>query len=124
MKYLKQFGIIMGISFVGEVLNNIIPLPIPASIYGIVILFICLEFKIIKLEAIKEVGKFLVEIMPIMFVPAAIGLINTWGMLKEGWIAYISITFLGTFVVMIVSGWITQLVIKLKNKNYGSNKNE
>ena len=82
MKYLKQFAIIIVISFVGEILNNIIPLPIPASVYGFVILFICLVTGIIKLEAVKETGKFLVEIMPIMFIPAAVGLLDSFDVLK------------------------------------------
>ena len=116
MKYLKQFEIIMCISFIGEVLNNIIPLPIPASIYGIVILFLWVELKIIKVEWVKETSKFLIEIMPIMFVPAAVGLIETWGLLKSSLVPYIVITFVGTFVVMIISGWITQLAIHFRRK--------
>ncbi|MBQ3545022.1 MAG: CidA/LrgA family protein [Lachnospiraceae bacterium] len=116
MKYLKQFGIIMSISFVGEMLNKVISLPIPASIYGIVILFLCLELKIIKVESIKETSKFLIEIMPIMFVPAAVGLIETWGMLKTSLVSYIVITTVGTLVVMIISGWVTQLTIHFHKK--------
>lgn len=117
MKYLKQFGIIMFISFIGEMLNRVISLPVPASIYGIVILFLCLEFKIIKVESIKETSKFLIDIMPIMFVPAAVGLIETWGMLKTSLVSYMVITVVGTFVVMIISGWVTQLVIHFSRKN-------
>lgn len=117
MKYLKQFGIIMFISFIGEMLNRVISLPVPASIYGIVILFLCLEFKIIKVESIKETSKFLIDIMPIMFVPAAVGLIETWGMLKTSLVSYMVITVVGTFVVMIISGWVTQLAIHFSRKN-------
>ena len=117
MKYLKQFGIIMFISFIGEMLNRVISLPVPASIYGIVILFLCLEFKIIKVESIKETSKFLIDIMPIMFVPAAVGLIETWGMLKTSLVSYMVITVVGTFVVMIISGWVTQLAIHFGRKN-------
>ena len=117
MKYLKQLGIIMSISLIGEILNKVVPLPVPASIYGIVILFLCLEFKIIKIESIKETSRFLIEIMPIMFVPAAVGLIETWGMLKTSLVSYIVITVVGTFVVMIISGWVTQLAIHFSRKN-------
>ena len=42
MKYLKQFLIILSISLVGELLKYLLPLPIPASIYGMVILFVAL----------------------------------------------------------------------------------
>ena len=72
MKYLKQFGIIIGISFVGEILHRVIPLPVPASIYGIVLLFVLLESKILPIDSVRETGKFLVEIMPVMFIPAAV----------------------------------------------------
>lgn len=54
MKYLKQFLIILLISLIGEILKYILPLPIPASIYGMVILFICLLTGFIKLEDVKR----------------------------------------------------------------------
>ena len=79
MKWMKQFGIILLISFVGEILEKWIPLPIPASIYGIILLFLCLKLNIIPHEAVHETGKFLIEIMPLMFIPAAVGLLETFG---------------------------------------------
>ena len=79
MKYLKQFGIILGLSLLGELLNYLIPLPVPASIYGLVLMFLCLHFKVIKLGDVKETAVFLIEIMPLMFIPAAVGLVNAWG---------------------------------------------
>ena len=86
MKFIKQFLIIVIISFVGEVCNKWIPLPIPASIYGLVILFVALMTGAIKLEQVKETGKFLIEIMPLMFIPAAVGLLDSWKVLKPIWI--------------------------------------
>ena len=82
MKYLKQFLIILIISFIGEILKEILPLPIPASIYGMVILFVCLLTKVIKLEDVRETGKFLIEIMPVMFIPAGVGLMSSWNVLR------------------------------------------
>lgn len=116
MKYIKQFCIILLIAFIGEILNYLIPLPIPASIYGIVILFLCLELKIIKLSAVKDTGAFLVEIMPVMFVPAAVGLLDSWEILRPSWFAYIAITVITTVVVMGVSGKVTQLLLKSGRK--------
>ena len=74
MKYLRQFLIILGISFVGELLKVLLPLPIPASIYGMVILFIGLLTGWIPLDAVRDAGKFLIEIMPVMFIPAGVAL--------------------------------------------------
>ena len=60
MKYLKQFLIIIAISMIGEILKYLLPLPVPASIYGMVILFVGLMTGIIKLESVREAGKFLI----------------------------------------------------------------
>lgn len=123
MKYIKQFGIILLISFIGEILNRVIPLPVPASIYGIVILFLCLELKIIKLSSVKDVSDFLIEIMPIMFVPAAVGLMTSWEILRPSWLSYIVITLITTVIVMAISGIVTQAIIRMSRKKEAK-KNE
>ena len=114
MKYIKQFGIILFISFIGEVLNFLIPLPIPASIYGIVLMFLALSLKIIKVEAVRDVGMFLVEIMPVMFIPAAVGLMASWDILAPSIVSYATIMIVTTIIVMAASGLATQLVIRLR----------
>ena len=117
MKWMKQFGIILLISFVGEILEKWIPLPIPASIYGIILLFLCLKLNIIPHEAVHETGKFLIEIMPLMFIPAAVGLLETWDVIAPAWQEYDAVTVISTWVVMIVSGRVTQFVIRRKRKD-------
>lgn len=116
MKYMKQFCLIMFISFLGEVLHHYLPLPIPASIYGLVILFAGLMAGVVKLSHVEETGRFLIEIMPLMFIPAAVGLLESWGILAPIWIPIIGITLITTVIVMIVSGKITQFVIRLENR--------
>lgn len=120
MKYFRQFGIILAVTFIGEILKYIIPLPIPASIYGLILMLIILKTKIISLEQVKETGTFLIEIMPLMFIPAAVGLLVSWDVLKDIWIPVIIITILTTVIVMIVTGKVTQFIIKLErmNKNW------
>ena len=95
MKWMKQFGIILLISFVGEILEKWIPLPIP----------------------VHETGKFLIEIMPLMFIPAAVGLLETWDVIAPAWLEYVAVTVISTWVVMIVSGRVTQFVIRRKRKD-------
>lgn len=114
MKYLFQFLIIIAFSFVGEVLHWALPFPIPASIYGITLMFIALEFKIIKPAQIKETATFLIAVMPIMFLPPAVEIIDNWGYVKESWWQYVIITFISTFVVMAATGWATQYIIRRK----------
>lgn len=116
MKYILQLCIILAVSFVGEVLNHIIPLPIPASIYGIVIMLVCLIFKVIRLEWVKDAGKMLVDIMPVMFIPAAVGIITSWEIIKPRVGAYALITFVSTFIVMAAAGRVTQAIIRARRK--------
>lgn len=124
MKYLKQFGIIVLLSFVGEIIHELVPLPIPASIYGIIILFLCLEFKVISVDSIREVSGFLVEIMPVMFIPAAVGLIDSWQTIKEAWLQYAVLTVVSTFAVMIVAGKVVQSVRQRTEKKEEVNASE
>lgn len=116
MKYLKQFGIIIVISFLGEILKAVIPLAIPANIYGLVLMLMALMTKVIKLSDVKETAYFLVEIMTVMFIPAGVGLMVTWGSLKDILIPVIVITLVTTVAVMAVTGRVTQLVIRLQRK--------
>ncbi len=116
MKILKQFGIILLVSAVGELMNYFIPLPIPASIYGIVIMFVCLMTGIIRLDSVKEAAHFLVEIMPVMFISPAVAIMESWNLIKADWVPYICITVISTVVVMGISGRVTQWVIRLKQK--------
>lgn len=121
MKYLKQFLLILCITFVGELVKYVLPLPIPASIYGLVLMFVLLETKVLKVEAVQDAGKFLIEIMPMMFIPAGVGLLNAWDTLKPVLIPIIVILFVSTIVVMGVSGKVTQTMIEAeeRKKNEG-----
>ena len=116
MKYLKQLMIILLISFAGELLYELLPLPIPASIYGIVLLFLLLSFKVIKTEQIKDTANYLIAIMPIMFVPAAVGIIDIYDVVKSKWLSYLLLVVVSTILIMFVSGIVTQVIIKKGDK--------
>lgn len=116
MKFIIQFGIILTISFIGEVLNRVIPLPIPASIYGMAILFTALCTGALKLSAVKETGKLLITLMPLMFIAPAVGLIESWDIMQEFIVAIIVISIVSTVLVIAATGHITQLIMRLKGK--------
>ena len=109
---LRQFAIILTISLIGEALSFLIPLPIPASIYGILILLILLISGKLKVESVKAVSSFLIAIMPVMFIPAAVGLMDSFSLLAENLLAYTVILIVSTAAVMVVSGRVTQHVIR------------
>ena len=125
MKFLRQFMIILLLSFLGEVLKMFIPLPIPASVYGLVIMLIALGTHIIRLEQlmlvclmtgvlktsqVKDAAFFLIEIMPVMFIPAAAGLIDSWGVLRPLIVPIMIITVVITVFVMAVTGRVAQMI--------------
>ena len=112
MKYVFQFLIIMVFAFVGELLHYFIPLPIPASIYGIVLLFLALEFKVVKVSDIEQTSSFLIAIMPLMFLPPAVGVIEYWHLIRGAWFPYVVVTVVSTVFVMAVSGRVTQRIIR------------
>lgn len=107
---------ILAISFIGEILKYLLPLPIPASIYGMMILFIGLLTGIIPLEAVKDVGKFLIEIMPVMFIPAGVGLMSSWVNLKPVLLPVSIITVVSIVTVMIATGRTSQWIIRRGKK--------
>ena len=112
MKYLRQFAIILFISLLGELLRILIPLPIPASVYGLVLMLVALTTGMLKVHQVKAAADFLIEIMPVMFVPAGVGLLEAWGDLQPIWLPVVIITILTTVIVMVVTGRSTQFVIK------------
>lgn len=116
MKYVKQFVIILTISFTGEILNKVLPFPVPASIYGMVLLFVLLCTHILKLEDVRDTGKFLIEIMPVMFIPAGVGLMDSWGVLRPILVPVSVITVVSLVLVTGLGGRVTQSVIRHSKK--------
>ena len=121
MKFIRQFAIILAISLAGEALSFFLPLPVPAGIYGILLLLLLLTTGILKIGQIKEVSSFLIEIMPVMFIPAAAGLMQSYHLLAPSLAAYAVIIVVSTIAVMVVSGRVTQRIILSKKKEDNSN---
>ena len=124
MKYIKQFSLMLVISFMGEILKYLLPLPIPASIYGMVLLFTGLMTGVIKLESVKETGVFLIEIMPVMFIPAGVGLMTSWETLRAIIVPVSVITVITIITVMIATGWVSQVMIRRAKKAEGMKDGE
>lgn len=122
MKFIKQFIIIIAFTFIGELLHFLIPLPIPASIYGIVLLFIALLMKWVKVNDVRETSIFLIAIMPVMFIPAAVGLIDFWAEIRSNLLQYVVVTTVSTFTVMGAAGYVTQRIIRRNKKEKKATK--
>lgn len=120
MKYIMQVLIILGFTFLGEVLAYAIPFPIPAAIYGILLMLIALGTGMLKTNHVKDASSFLISIMPILYVPACVRILEFWGVISKNLTAIITITVVSTFLVFAVSALVTQQLMKKKEgKNNG-----
>lgn len=116
MKYIKQFSLIALLTFIGECFNLLIPLPVPASIYGMVLLFLCLQTGILKLSQIEETADLLLGVMPIFFISPTVSLMSSIGVIKDSLFGVFVVCIVSTAVVMVVTGLVAQFTIRRDKK--------
>ena len=119
MKYIKQFLIILAVTALGEGCHMLIPLPIPGSVYGLLLMLLCLKTKIIKPEQVENVSAFLISVMPIMFIPSLAGLVENAETIRRMLLPLLVICIVTTLIVAAVSGLATELVLERKKKGAG-----
>ena len=112
MKYVKQFFIIGTITFIGEILIDCLPLPVPASIYGMILLFLCLKFGVIKLSQVEETADWFLSVMPIFFIVPTVGILDSYVLIKNELLQIVTLSIISTVVVMVVTGWVSQLIMR------------
>lgn len=117
MKYLKQAFLIFVFSLAGQALQALIPLPIPAAIYGFVLLFLALVTGLLKEEHIHETAGFLLKLMPLLFVAPAVNLLSYFDLIRENWVAILTIIALSTFCVFFVAGMVTKVLGRKEDRD-------
>lgn len=116
MKYLTQFLRILAFTLAGELLQRLVPLPIPASVYGLVLLFAALNTGLVKLEQVKDAGGFLISILPILFVSPAVGILDNWEAIRGALIPILALTLLSTVLTFGIAGHATQAMMGKEEK--------
>lgn len=107
----------MGFTLAGEVLQRLIPLPIPASVYGLVLLFAALCSKLIRIEQVKKTGDFLSSLLPLLFVSPTVGIIEHWQVIRSD-ILPIALLIVSTTVVTFgICGRLTQRLNRGERKD-------
>ena len=112
MKYLSQFCIILGFTLAGEALQRLVPLPIPASVWGLALLFAALCLGIVKPAQVKEVSAFLISIMALLFVSPAVGIAENWALIQPRLLPIALLLAGSTLLTFGISGSVTQLLLK------------
>lgn len=108
MKYVFQFCRILAVCLLGELLAWLLPLPVPSSVYGLVLILAALKSGVFHLDQVKETGDFLIGILPLLFVPSAVGVMELWVELQAMILPCVIAVVPVTLLVMGVSGWVTQ----------------
>ena len=116
VKYIFQFARITAFCLAGEVLAAVLPLPIPASVYGLLLLAAALKFGVLKLDQVRETGLFLTGIFPLLFVPAAAGVMELWAEMGEMLLPILVAIIPVTVLVMVSAGKTTQALTGRKKK--------
>lgn len=116
MKYLSQFCIILGFTLIGEALQRLLPLPIPASVWGLTLLFLALCLGIVKPEQVRDAASFLISIMPILFVAPTVGIVENWGMISNQLLPIALLLAATTFLTFGLSGKLVQLILRKGGK--------
>ena len=119
MKYLSQFCIILGFTLAGEALQRLLPLPIPASVWGLALLFIALCSGLVKPEQVKDVATFLISIMALLFVSPAVGIAENWSLIRPQLLPIVLLLGGSTCVVFGISGRLTQRLLKKGGEGNG-----
>lgn len=120
MKYLTQFLRILAFTLAGELLQRLVPLPIPASVYGLVLLFAALNTGLVKLEQVKDAGSFLISILPILFVSPAVGILDNWEAIRGALIPILALTLLSTVLTFGIAGRATQAMMGKEETTNGA----
>lgn len=116
MKLLRELLIILLIYFVGEILAKIIPMAIPGNILGLILLLILLCTNVVKLESIETVSKFFLDHLAFFFIPASVGLMTSFDILKGSALKILLICIISTIIVMLSTGYVVQFIMKRTGK--------
>ena len=116
MRYLLQAVIIAAVTFAAELIKYFVPLPVPASIYGLLLLFALLKSGLLQLEQIEDVGNLLLELMPLLLVPASVSVLTALDAIQRMLLPVLVMGFIGTTAVMLVTGLLSQWIIRRKGE--------
>ncbi len=117
MKYLHQALILAAITFAAEIIKYLLPLPIPVSIYGLILLFLLLKTGVLPLDKIEDVGNLLLELMPLLLVPASVSFVTALDTIQAMLLPVLIMGLVGTLLVMILTGRVAQAVIRRRKED-------
>ena len=117
MKIFRESLIIICIYLLGEIISKGLNLPIPGNIIGMIILLILLCTNIIKVEKVETISSFFLDHLAFFFIPAGVGLLTSFDIIKSSLIQILLICIIATSLVIVVTGLTVQTLVKLTSKS-------
>ena len=111
-----EFMLILVINYIGILISTVLHFPLPGTITALLLLFLLLQFKVLKLEKIENAGNFLLLNMTIFFMPPTVKIIDSYELLEKDLFKIIVIIIVSTFLTMGITGKVVQLMIDLKER--------
>lgn len=117
MKILQESIIILSIYLIGEIISKALSLPIPGNILGMLILLLLLCTKVIKIDQIESISNFFLDHLAFFFIPAGVGLLTSFNLIKDSLLSILIICIITTSIVLVVTGKVVELVININKNN-------
>jgi len=116
MKILVQIGIVFLLVACADVLSRLLPIAIPVSVVGILLLMSCLMLKIIKTSQIEDIANFFMQNMGFFFIAAGVSILGKYELIKNILFQYSIVTLISTLLTFATTGIAVKLVLHLQNK--------
>jgi holin-like protein len=117
MNIIKQLGIILGITYLGEIISKTVPIPLPGPVIGMILLFIMLYIGMVKVKSIEFLSELLLFNLAFFFIPPGVGILTSMDKLSGIWPKLLAVIVLTTIITILATAWIVDFVIKLRRKN-------
>ncbi|KIL26212.1 antiholin-like murein hydrolase modulator LrgA [Bacillus altitudinis] len=114
--FLSQAFIFATVMFVSNLISMYLPIPMPASVIGLVLLFILLTTKIVKLEQVEQLGSSLTGLISFLFVPSGISVIQSLGVMQEVGVQVVGVIIIATIMLLAATGLFSQLLMQLSER--------
>ncbi|VEU80837.1 Putative effector of murein hydrolase LrgA [Haploplasma axanthum] len=123
MKIVLELFIILIFTLLGELIASILPFSFPGSVIGLLLLFVALMTKIVKVDQIKDVSKWLQKNMAFLFVPLCVGIMQYFDIIKVSWFEILLILVVSTIITLITTAVIAEKGVKHEWYNMEYNNN-
>ncbi|ENZ03459.1 CidA/LrgA family protein [Clostridium thermobutyricum] len=124
MKLFREALIILILYIIGEVITAVTHVPIPGNIIAMILLFIALCLKIIKLEQINTISNFFLDHLAFFFLPAGVAVMNSFGLIKANIVQILIVCLVTTAVTMTITGLVVQAIANKMDKKKQKNLKE